>query len=217
MHAVDRNRDVGRLFQKDAATARFNYRVLPEAAATARARLDQFGLSAKAYFALVPGARWETKMWDASKFADVALRLQERTGMRSLLLGGPEDRKRCEIIAKAASGAAVNLAGETTLPVLAALLAEARHVVCHDSGAMHLAVALDRPVTCIVGPTNADRTGPYGRSDDVVRLPLSCSPCYLRKLSQCPHDHACMRDLPSEAVFEAVCAREAGQVGAQGC
>jgi ADP-heptose:LPS heptosyltransferase len=68
-------------------------------------------------------------------------------------------------------------------------------VLCHDSAPMHLAVALERPLVCLIGPTNPLRTGPYGRVGDVLRADLPCSPCYLRRLAQCPYDHRCMRDL----------------------
>ena len=68
---------------------------------------------------------------------------------------------------------------------------------------MHIAAALGRPLLCLIGPTNPRRTGPYLRGGDVVRLPLECSPCYLRRLSQCPHAHRCMVDLNVGLVVEA--------------
>ena len=72
---------------------------------------------------------------------------------------------------------------------------------------MHIAVALDRPLVCLIGPTNPKRTGPYRRMEDVVRNPVECSPCYLRKVSQCPHQHRCMQELSVSTVFESVRAR----------
>jgi ADP-heptose:LPS heptosyltransferase len=77
-------------------------------------------------------------------------------------------------------------------------------VLCHDSAAMHLAVALERPLVCLIGPTNPHRTGPYGRIGDVVRLKLDCAPCYLRRLSRCRYGHRCMRDLDTGIVVNAV-------------
>ena len=87
---------------------------------------------------------------------------------------------------------------------MVAVLAKADAVLCHDSGAMHVAVALDRPVVCLVGPTNPARTGPYHRPDGVVRLDLDCAPCYLRNLSQCRFDHRCMKELAMTPIVEAV-------------
>ena len=66
---------------------------------------------------------------------------------------------------------------------------------------MHIAAALGKPVASIFGPTNPVQVGPYGQPESVVRLDLPCSPCNYRRLSQCPHGHACMRDLPAEMVL----------------
>ena len=80
-------------------------------------------------------------------------------------------------------------------------------VVTADSTPMHLAAALGRPLVALFGPTNPRRTGPYRRMADVLRLDLPCSPCYLRKLRQCPYSQACMQQLTVEAVAAAVDAR----------
>jgi heptosyltransferase-2 len=69
---------------------------------------------------------------------------------------------------------------------------------------MHLAVALDRPVVSMFGPSDPLWIGPYGRPDAVVSAHLPCSPCYLRELSRCPYDHACMRQIPSTTVIERI-------------
>jgi ADP-heptose:LPS heptosyltransferase len=99
--------------------------------------------------------------------------------------------------------APLNLCGRTSLPGLVAIIARADLVICHDSGASHIAAALNRPLVCITGPTNPRRTGPYGRQHDVLRLDLECSPCYFRRLSQCPHHHRCMQELDVAKVVAA--------------
>jgi len=66
---------------------------------------------------------------------------------------------------------------------------------------MHLAVALDRPVVSVFGPTDPIWAGPYRRSDAVLRADLPCSPCYLRQLSRCVHGHACMQNVSAGAVI----------------
>src|SRR6202008_690874 len=98
----------------------------------------------------------------------------------------------------------VNLAGETTLTELAAVIRRSTICLTNDSGPMHLAVALDRPVVSIFGPTDAVWIGPYGRAGAVVQTQLSCSPCYLRLLNRCPHDHACMRAITSAEVIRRI-------------
>jgi ADP-heptose:LPS heptosyltransferase len=99
---------------------------------------------------------------------------------------------------------AVNLAGETTLPELAALIGRAAICVGNDSGPMHLAVALDRPVVSVFGPTDPVWAGPYRRPGAVLRAALPCSPCYLRELRRCNFGHACMKDVTASAVIERV-------------
>ncbi len=170
---------------------------------------------------VAPGARWETKRWAPKRFAEAIDGYSARVAARTVLVGSAEECSACDTITGACrpaswlcqSGPAsklalpVNLAGETTLGCVAALIERSDLVLCHDSAAMHLGVALGRPLVCIVGPTNPHRTGPYRRPQDVLRLALDCSPCYLRRLAQCDHDHRCMTDLASGVVADAVYAR----------
>src|SRR5262249_13436975 len=154
------------------------------------------------YAVLAPGTVWETKHWTAEGFAEVARHLTRRSGS-VVLVGSSRERTCCEAVATQCPGAC-DLSGQTSLPELAARIRGARVCVTNDSGPMHLAVALDRPVVSIFGPTNPLWVGPYRRPQAVARLNLSCSPCYLRKVSRCPNDHACMRQLPPADVIARV-------------
>jgi ADP-heptose:LPS heptosyltransferase len=157
--------------------------------------LHQFG-------ALVPGTMWETKHWDPERFAEVGLWLKQR-GLGVVLLGTRRERTRCQAIAKMCPGA-IDFSGQTTPAQLAAILKRAAICVTNDSGSMHLAVALERPVVSVFGPTNPVQIGPYGRPEAVVRVAVPCSPCNFRQLSQCPHGHACMRQVSAAMVIERV-------------
>ncbi len=94
---------------------------------------------------------------------------------------------------------ALNLAGKTTLPQLVALLQGASLVIANDSGPMHIAAALGRPLVAIYGPTNPARTGPYNRLDTVVQINIPCSPCYSR---HCSHQ-TCLQWLSPAQVLAA--------------
>jgi lipopolysaccharide heptosyltransferase I len=156
----------------------------------------------RSFALLVPGTIWRTKHWHEPGFAEVGRFLLEQ-GLSVILVGTLRDRSRCRAIADACPGA-VDLSGQTTLTELAALMHLSTISVTNDSGSMHLAVALGRPVVSVFGPTNPTWIGPYHRRDAVVRADLPCSPCYFRRLSQCPHDHACMKEVSGKQVIERV-------------
>ena len=118
-----------------------------------------------------------------------------------ILIGSERERARCEEIAAQAPGA-VNLAGETTLTELTALICRGAVCIGDDSGPMHLAVALDRPAVAVFGPTDPVWAGPYRREGAVLRAELPCSPCYLRDLRRCSYGHACMVNVGASAVIE---------------
>jgi lipopolysaccharide heptosyltransferase I len=161
---------------------------------------------AQSTIVFAPGARWETKRWLPERFAQLIDELASDGAAetyRCVLVGGREDQELCADISRRCLRAPLNLCGRTSLPGLVAIIARADLVICHDSGASHIAAALNRPLVCITGPTNPRRTGPYGRQHDVLRLDLECSPCYFRRLSQCPHHHRCMQDLDVAKVVAA--------------
>ncbi len=203
-HAVDRNFSVGSVLGFSEAPVEFDLS-LPEKAVEEAAGLLE-GPDHASFVGIVPGARWDTKVWLPERFAETIDRLQTQQGCRCVLIGGGAERELCERIVGACRSEPLNLAGRTTLQQLAALIQQVDCLLCHDSGAMHLAVAMARPLVCLVGPTNHRRTGPYGRPEDVLQLGLDCAPCYLRRLSQCKHEHGCMRGIEVDGVVEAVVA-----------
>jgi lipopolysaccharide heptosyltransferase I len=201
LHAVDRYLSIGSMLGFDAGPADFSF-VIPDAARTRiEALLAEHGIGAD-LLAMAPGSIWETKHWRIQGFAEVASHFMGR-GFAVVLTGSGRERAVCEAVAAAAPGA-LNLAGETTLSELAALIRRSTICLTNDSGPMHLAVALDRPVASIFGPTDPVWVGPYRRPDAVLRAKLSCSPCYLRLLSLCPYDHACMQEISAAAVIERI-------------
>ena len=204
MHAVDRYLRVGDLLGFDDAAADFSFVIPPTAEFRADEMLGQSGIPesdrGSGLVVLAPGTMWETKHWRVEGFAAVARHFLRR-GRAVVLIGSRSDRQVCADIAAAAPGA-IDLAGRTLLSELAAIVRRAALCITNDSGPMHLAVALKRPVVSIFGPSDALWIGPYGRADAVIRADLPCAPCYLRELRRCPHDHACMRAVSSDSVIE---------------
>jgi lipopolysaccharide heptosyltransferase I len=202
VHAVDRYLSVGPMLGLDEGAADFSFPIPPEATGRIDALMDYYEIGKAKLIAIAPGTVWETKEWRRDGFADVARHfLQKHCAVT--LIGSDREREVCAQVATAAPGA-INLAGETTLSELAALIRRSTVFIGNDSGPMHLAVALDRPVVSIFGPTDPVWAGPYGRDDAVMRANLPCSPCYLRRLDRCTHAHACMQDVTAQRVIEQV-------------
>jgi len=202
VHAVDRYLWLGDLLGFDADPPVFNLPVSPEAEGRVSTLLAPHTSAGQQIAVLVPGTMWETKHWTPEGFAGVGRRLVE-AGFASFLIGSQGEQALNQSIYSRAPGS-VDLTGKTSLADAVALIRRAAVVVSNDSGVMHIAAALGRPVVSIFGPTNPVTVGPYGQAGSVVRLGLSCSPCNFRRLSQCPHEHACMRELPVDIVMERI-------------
>jgi lipopolysaccharide heptosyltransferase I len=203
MHAIDRYLLVGDLLGFERETPDFSIRIRPDAERSVEALLrDHIGATAKPPIVIAPAALWETKRWQPEGFAAVARRFLAQ-GYPVILAGAANEAEECRRIAALAPGAVV-LAGLTSLAELAALIQRSAIAVTNDSGPAHLATALGRPVVTIFGPTNPIWVGPYQRPDAVVSAGVACSPCNLRDLARCPHDHACMRAIPPARVIGVV-------------
>jgi lipopolysaccharide heptosyltransferase I len=182
---------------------RFDLTMAEDTAAEARRILADEGLKdGQRYVVLVPGARWPTKRWPEERFAELAKRIQNQLGLATVLIGGPEDR---EIAARVAQKAA-NLAGRTDLKTLAVVLRGAAGVITNDTGPMHLAAALGRPVVAIFGPTSAELAGPYGRGHVVLGGRVECAECYRRvcRWAGRPEELQCQQAISVDEVFAVV-------------
>ena len=143
------------------------------------------------YAVLCPGAEYgPAKRWP--HFAELAPRLP----LPTVLLGSKRDA------AAAAGIAGSNLVGETTLDEAIDLIAGAACVVSNDSGLMHVAAALDRPLVALFGSSSPERTPPDSPAAKVLWLKLECSPCFAR---QCPLGHfRCLREITVDQVLAAL-------------
>jgi heptosyltransferase-2 len=141
-----------------------------------------------------PGAEFgPAKRWPTSHFAELAkLVWAEYPAARVALLGSGKDREVCAEI-EAIVPQVNNLAGVTSLDVALALIAEAAAVVSNDSGLLHIASALNRPVVALYGPTDPQHAPPFSDVATSLYLALDCAPCRQRV---CPlGHHNCMRQL----------------------
>ncbi len=160
---------------------------------------------------LAPGAAYgQAKQWPPERMAELAARLVARGEVRCAIVGAAHDRPAARAVeswlrsqAPASLVHVIDLVGRTSLGALVGVAARADVFVSNDSGAMHVAAALGRPVVALFGPTDERATGPVG-PHDVLTEPVFCRPCLLR---DCPIDHRCMKRLTVDRVAEVVRAR----------
>jgi lipopolysaccharide heptosyltransferase II len=144
---------------------------------------------------LSPGARWVNKRWPIHFYAEVIRTLAaERADLRFAVLGSNSDADLGAVLAQAVPGRCLDLTGRTTLPEMVEWIRLSALVLSNDTGPMHVAAALGKPVVALFGPTEPRRTGPFRQMENVLRLPLPCAPCLT------PHCHfskplECLRGL----------------------
>jgi heptosyltransferase-1 len=117
-----------------------------------------------------PGAGWGAKRWPVQRYDAVAQGFID-LGFRILVNAGPGEEKMAEVIARGTEGAAIPLT--CTVAQLIAITRRVALVVAGDTGPLHLACALGRPVVGIYGPTDPSRNGPFGAQFRVLRSPMS--------------------------------------------
>ena len=165
---------------------------------------EQFALnSERKVLALCPGAEFgPAKRWPEQHYAAVAeQKISE--GWQVWLLGSGKDQPVAEdiiaLLPQEQKGFATNLAGITQLEDAIDLLAAADAVVSNDSGLMHIAAALNRPLAVVYGSTSAKFTPPLSGNVATLSIPVDCGPCFKR---ECPLQHMkCLNDLEPQRVI----------------
>jgi len=155
-----------------------------------------------------PGAAYgQAKQWPPDRVAAVIAKLVSGAGATCVIVGAAHDRDAERAIeswlrahAPDALAHVVDLVGRTNLGLLAGVAARCAVFVTNDSGAMHVASAVGRPVVALFGPTDERATHPIG-VHEVVTEAVFCRPCHLR---DCPIDHRCMKRISADRVFESV-------------
>lgn len=172
--------------------------VVDDQAASAVLAENQLDINSKV-LVLCPGAEFgPSKQWPVSHYAELANYYLAR-GWQVWQLGSDKDLQSCQELDAITGHKTRVLAGRTSLPQAIDLMSFASLVVANDSGLMHIAAALQKPLVAVYGSTDPGHTPPLSKNHKIARLALDCSPCFKR---QCPLTHLnCLRDLfPSQVI-----------------
>ena len=183
---------------------------VPESVLSDARALIQSALSSspdEPFYAFAAGAAYgSAKEWPREHFAALAKIIRDKTGERVIVVGGPGEADACAEVESLSDGAAVSLAGKTTLPQLAGVLSLAKGYVGNDSGASHLAAAVGTPSVVLFGSTKMTHTAPVGTRVSLLNLHLDCAPCMKRV---CPLGHRnCLRCITPEMAADALAGYE---------
>jgi len=150
-----------------------------------------------------PGAAYgSAKCWPRENFRALTEKLLKQAHKKTKIIffGDPSSKELVDDICKDLPEDVINLATKTTLRELVAIMRQCDIILSNDSGPMHIAAALKKPLVAIFGSTNEVKTGPYGVAT-VIHKHVACAPCYLRK---CPIDFRCMKRISVDEVFAAL-------------
>ena len=153
---------------------------------------------------IIPGARWESKKWPTEFFIDIINKLsKENSGYKFVILGAKSELNIAEKILTTVENRnnIASFVGETNLIELTELIRITSLILTNDSGPMHIAAALKVKSFVLFGPTDADKTGPYGNSNNIYYPEtLDCIKCFKRK---CPKETTeCHNDINKEKIIK---------------
>ena len=181
-----------------------HFQWLPERLQVAEAVKSKWQIGSARWIAIQPGARWPNKRWPVEFFAELVRRLSQKfSDARFAILGDNEDKPLGEIISRIEPERCLNLCGQTSLPEMVEWLRLSELMITNDTGPMHVAAALGKPLVALFGPTEPRRTGPYHQLDSVLRIELPCSPC-LKPRCHYEKKNECLNALPPAIVLERI-------------
>ncbi|MCE9532323.1 MAG: glycosyltransferase family 9 protein [Planctomycetes bacterium] len=193
-HAVERNWRVAEAFGVGHLPKEFKLPIASDAREWAFAELRD---CPRPWLALGVGARWRTKRWPPDSFAVLAQRAQRHFGGTILFVGAPDETPLAKQVIDQLSGPTRDFTGKTSLPQLAALLEKSDAMVSNDTGPLHLAAALGRPVVAPYTCTSVSRHGPYGVSRGAVESSVWCQGSYIKRCDRME----CMSELHPDRLW----------------
>lgn len=201
-HVIERYLDTVRALGGTVDAIEFPMHESAEAANAGAAKLAAQGLPDGAdYVVIAPGARWTVKEWPIGHFGELCKRLATKEQYVVLVGASSDKAKADEIQALAASPYVLNLTGQTSLEELVEVIRRCKLYISADTGPLHIANALKRPLIGLYGTTSPERTGPYG--GDYVHIIVSPTS---KATPEAPlvDDPDCMAQITVDTVWETV-------------
>ncbi len=153
----------------------------------------------KSFVAFQLGASENRRRWPVAHFVSLGKRLHEETGCVPVLLGSMDEAQLANRYLDL-GGPGISLVGRTSLEMLAAVLQRMRLLVSNDTGTMHLAAGLGRPIVAIFLATAQPwDTGPYKSGNICLEPDLPCHPCQFGRI--CPRNEICRQTIDPAVVF----------------
>ena len=166
------------------------------------------------YYVLFPGAGAAHRQWPPSRFAEIASRIHQETGLTGLICGGPGEERLGNEICDAVDVPLENWIGRTSICELAAVIADAQFLLSNETSAVHIATAAGTPSVCVLGGGHYGRFVPYDIEDQasgrpVPRPVIHEMPCFGCDWSCCfdvslDEPVPCVDRIPTHAVWERV-------------
>ena len=201
-HIVERYLDVARALGCRTERVVFPLEIPGREAELASRIMQQAGARMEnPYVVLAVGANWPNKRWPAAYYAQLSDWLYDRGLVPVVVGGGPVDEGIAAEIASLVEIPPVNLVGRTSLVQLACLLRQAQLVLGGDTGPVHLAAGLGVKTVMVMGPTDANRNGPYGQTENAIEVDRPCRYCWKRA---CPKGLDCLEAIRVSAVEEKI-------------
>ncbi|MDU2556377.1 MAG: glycosyltransferase family 9 protein [Veillonella sp.] len=196
-HVIERYLDTVRALGGDVEGVEFPMPAYVEAEKSVKHKLQSHGVEDE-YVVVVPGARWIVKEWPLLNFGELCIRLCE-SGKKVVIAGAPDDAEKGAFIENYVKNKnLINLVGSTSMPELIELIRHCEIFISADTGPLHIANALKRPLIALFGTTSPKRTGPYGGS----HVHLIISPTSKATPEQpLVDDPDCMAQIPVDAVW----------------
>ena len=201
-HIVERYLDVARAIGCRVDQVRFPLEVPEREAELTQRIFSQAGANmGNPYVVFAIGANWPNKRWPVESFAELSDWLYERRLIPVLVGGGVVDEQRAAEICAQTEIPPIDLVGRTNFKQLTYILQNAQLVIGGDTGPVHLSAGVGTKTIMLMGPTDANRNGPYGQMENAIEVDRTCRDCWKRA---CPKQLDCLANIQVQQVEQRI-------------